>query len=281
MDHPDIWFYNLNIALNNVNRVAFTIFGFEIFWYGVIIMLAVMSGYFMAVREAKRTKQKINDYSDLLMYGLPICAAGARLYFVIFSDTQGLGDFFDFRSGGLAIYGVVFAAIPTAIIFSKIRRMNQWQVMDTAVFGIITGQIIGRWGNFINREAFGTFTDNIFAMRIRVDQMAFLPYELADTIINVDGIEYIQVHPTFLYESMFNIGLLCFMHFYKYRTKFHGEIFMVYLIGYGFVRALLETLRTDSLMIGPMRTSVLASIILIVVGIYGMWRGRRGTKKAR
>ncbi|MCL1996573.1 MAG: prolipoprotein diacylglyceryl transferase [Defluviitaleaceae bacterium] len=278
MEHPDIWFYNLNISFNNIDTVAFTIFGISIFWYGIIIVTAVCAGYLVAAREAKRTGQKVETYSDLLLYVLITSVIGARLYFIAFSDALTMADFFDFRSGGLAIYGVVFAAIPTAIIFAKRKKINQWQLMDTGIFGLITGQIIGRWGNFINREAFGSFTDNIFAMRLRVDQLAFLPYQLTDTIINVDGVEYVQVHPTFFYESMLNLGLLGFMHFHKHNKKFHGEILMVYFIGYGTVRAVLETLRVDSLMIGPLRTSVLASIVLVTLGIYGMWYGRKNGK---
>lgn len=273
--HPDIWFYNLNIYFYNVPRIAFSIFGLEIFWYGIIITIAVTCGYIIAILEAKRTEQDTDLYSDLILWVVPAGAIGARLYYIIFAPNQSLLDFFNFRGGGLAIYGLIIGALPIALLFCKVKKVNKWVIMDTAVFGLIIGQIIGRWGNFINREAFGGYTNNIFALRYRVDQLSYLPQELVETIINVDGIQYIQVHPTFLYESMLNLSLFGFMNFYKTRKTFNGEIFMVYLIGYGTIRAFLETLRTDSLMIGPFRTSVLVSIIIIIAGIYGMYYNKK------
>jgi len=167
-------------------------------------------------------------------------------------------------------------AVPTAIIFAKIRKLNVWQLTDTAVLGLIGGQIIGRWGNFINREAYGTFTEGMLAMRYRVDQLSHLPQELTPYIMTFDGVEYIQVHPTFLYESLYNFILLSGLYLYRKHKSFNGELLMIYFIWYGTGRAFLETLRTDSLMIGNFRTSIITSVILAAIGIIGMIYGRMG-----
>lgn len=278
MQTPDIWFYNLNIYINNMPRIAFTIFGLDVFWYGVIIAISVTCGYLVASREARRTGQNPELYSDLLLWVVPAGAIGARIYYILFSQDQGLGDFFSFRGGGLAFYGLIFGALPVTYLFTKIKKMKLGIFVDTAIFGVVIGQIIGRWGNFINREAYGTFTNNIFAMRYRVDQLVYLPHELINTTIFVDGVEYIQVHPTFLYESIFNFFLFLFLNFYKHKKAFNGELLMIYFIGYGTARAILETLRTDSLMWGPLRTSVIVSIFFAIIGIVGITIGRKFSK---
>ncbi|MCL1935600.1 MAG: prolipoprotein diacylglyceryl transferase [Defluviitaleaceae bacterium] len=270
MNFPDIWFYYLNIRFYNVSRVAISLFGLNIYWYGVIIAFAVFLGSYITTREAKRTGQNPEIYSDFLFWIIPGGIIGARLYYIIFSSSQNITDIFDFRTGGLAIYGMIIGSTIMAFLFCKRRKINFGKLLDTSVFALVLGQSIGRFGNFINREAFGVYTNNIFALRYRVDQLNFLPPELANTIINYNGVDYVQVHPTFLYESFFNLILFTFLIFFRKHKKFEGHLLMIYLVGYGTVRAFLETLRTDSLMIGQFRVSVIFSIIIVVLGILGI-----------
>jgi len=185
----------------------------------------------------------------------------------MFTPNQSLATFLNFRGGGLAIYGVVIGSVITAIIFCKKRGINFFTFADTAIFGLIIGQVIGRWANFINAEAFGGFTDNLFALRYRADRVAYAPDYL---LVVANGVEYIQVHPTFLYESMWNLALFIGLHIYKKHKAFTGELFLIYLVWYGIGRAFIETLRTDSLMLGSFRASVLMSIAVAAIGICGI-----------
>ena len=139
----------------------------------------------------------------------------------------------------------------TLIVFTRKRKLSFLSMADSACLGLVTGQIIGRWGNFMNCEAFGGYTDSLFAMRIKrsIVNESMISQELLENLITENGIEYIQVHPTFLYESMWNLGLLLFMLWYRKRKKFTGEMLLIYLTGYGIGRAWIEGLRTDQLLI--------------------------------
>ena len=144
----------------------------------------------------------------------------------------------------MASYGGVLAGIIVTVIFTRIKKLNFWQIADTTVIGLLLGQIVGRWGNFFNREAFGGFTDNIFAMQIKLDEVGgVITRSIRDKIQVVDGIEYIQVHPTFLYESMWNLVLLVLIMILRKYKKFHGELFAWYVIGYGIGRFIIEGLQ--------------------------------------
>jgi phosphatidylglycerol:prolipoprotein diacylglycerol transferase len=181
---------------------------------------------------------------------------GARVYYVIFRWDEykdNLINIFNIRQGGLAIYGAVIAAIITVFIYSKIKKISFGVLCDTAGLGLILGQAIGRWGNFFNREAFGEYTDNLFAMRlpiedVRADEVTQLMREHALTI---DSKVFIQVHPTFLYESLWNLGVLGILMTItlKRKRRFEGEIFLLYLLFYGIGRFWIEGLRTDQLLI--------------------------------
>ena len=208
----DISFPHLGITISNLPK-GFEIFGFYIAFYGIIIALGMIAGLAIATRVAKRTNQNPELYTDFAMIAIIVSLIGARVYYVVFSwDSykDNIIDIFNVRQGGLAIYGGVIGAIITAIIFSKVKKYNLKLLLDTGVVGLILGQIIGRFGNFFNREAFGEYTDNILAMRLRYDQVN------TDTVTDlmrqhmetVDGVSYFQVHPTFLYESLWNLGVL-------------------------------------------------------------------------
>ena len=176
---------------------------------------------------------------------------------------------FNLRAGGLAIYGGVIAAALTLIVFTKKRKLSFFSMADSGVLGLITGQMIGRWGNFFNCEAFGGFTNNLFAMRIKKSLVnpSMISQQLIDNEIVENGIAYIQVHPTFLYESLWNLGVLVFMLWYRKRKKFEGEMLWVYFLGYGLGRVWIEGLRTDQLKIPGTGFAVSQLLSAALVGV--------------
>ena len=251
MDVGDIAFPHLNLYLENLPK-SITVFGIPIAFYGMIIGLGVIAGVLMAVREAKVTGQDPEIYWDFSLYAIFFCIVGSRIYYVIFSwDTykDNLLEIFNLRHGGLAIYGTVIAAFITAFVYCRRKKIPFFQLCDTGIVGLILGQIIGRWGNFMNREAFGEYTDSLLAMRLPVDAVCFWDISEALSAHIVEGTNYIQVHPTFLYESMWNLLVLVLMLCYRKRKKFQGEITLLYLGGYGLGRCIIEGLRTDQLLI--------------------------------
>jgi phosphatidylglycerol:prolipoprotein diacylglycerol transferase len=277
---PDIIFPNLGIEISSINPVAFSIFGLEVYWYGLIIGFGILAGLFIAMNLAKRNGIDENLYPDFLIYALIVSVAFARIYYVIFSwDSykDNLLKIFAFREGGLAIYGAIIGAVITLIIFSKRRNVDFWNFADTAAPGLILGQSIGRWGNFVNMEAFGGYTENPLAMMLKKTDAKYIPVQLMDKIKTVGGIEYIQVHPTFLYESLWNLAVLIILLVYFKKRKFKGEIFALYLLGYGLGRVWIEGLRTDQLLIGSSTVPVsqLLAGILIIVSLIFIWYKRK------
>ena len=266
-----IRFPHLRLTLNPGK--SFTVFGIEIAYYGVIIALGMLAGALVAYREAKKTGQKVDDYIDFTLYTLIAAIIGARIYYVIFEwdyySAHPL-EIFNLRAGGLAIYGGVLASALTLFIFTKVKKLKFWLMADTAVQGLIIGQIIGRWGNFFNREAFGGYTDSLFAMQLPVSEAKGITQELIEHLVTIDGVSYVQVHPTFLYEGTWNLLLFIGICLYKRHKKFDGEIFAIYLMGYGVGRFIIEGLRTDQLVIkalGGIAASQVLSIILIVLAV--------------
>lgn len=248
---PDIRFPHLGIEIASLGK-GITIGGFTIAFYGMIIAFGMVMGYLMTAFQAKRTGQEPDLYLDLALWDIVFAVIGARIYYVIFTwdyYKDNLLQIFNTRGGGLAIYGGVIAGVITTIIFGKVRKQNFFQLLDTACIGLITGQIIGRWGNFFNCEAFGGYTDNLFAMRIKesIVNPSMISAGLLEHEIVENGVKYIQVHPTFLYESCWNLCVLAFMLWYRKRKKFDGEMLWVYFLGYGLGRVWIEGLRTDQL----------------------------------
>lgn len=269
---------------------------FSIAFYGIVIAFGMVMGIMLGLRQAKKTGQNTDIYYDLALWAIPISVFGARIYNCAFewdSYKDNLLQIFNLRQGGLAIYGGIIAAVLTAVIFCRIRKVNFGLMVDTGVPGLILGQIIGRWGNFFNREAFGKFTDSIFAMQIDVNDPGLTYYfkpgcpdevvasvfagkpaalaniqEIRDNMVTLaDGRQFIQVQPTFLYESLWNVLVLLVLLWASKRKKFNGEILLIYLGGYGLGRFIIEGVRTDQLFLWNTSipvTRLLAAIMFVV-----------------
>ncbi|MBR6294651.1 MAG: prolipoprotein diacylglyceryl transferase [Lachnospiraceae bacterium] len=288
-----ISFPNLGITLDNVPR-GITVFGFDIAFYGMIIGIGMLSGILIARSQAKRTGQNPDFYLDFAIIAIPLGVIGARLYSVIFEWENYTHDFwsiFNLRQGGLAIYGGVIAALLTVYVFCKVKKFSYGLFADTGIYGLLLGQIIGRWGNFFNRECFGGYTDSFMAMRIDVtdsslssvfkpgvvsDELLKSMYEGKDKALSsimeirnnivtaADGHSYIQVQPTFLYESLWNLALLIGILIYLPKKKFNGEIVLIYLAGYGLGRFFIEGVRTDQLFLWNTGIAVSQALSLVL-----------------
>ena len=267
-----IRFVNIGFEINDLGK-SISVFGFDIAYYGIVIAIGMICAILMVFREAKLTGQNVDNYYDLAIFMVVFGVIGARLYYVMFewdSYKDDLISILKIRNGGLAIYGGIIAGILVAFMYSKIKKLSFAQILDTAVIGLLIGQIFGRWGNFFNREAFGGYTDNLFAMQIKLDEVGgIISSSLANNIKVVNGIEYIQVHPTFLYESLWNLILLIIILLYRKHKKYQGEIIGIYMIGYGIGRGIIESLRTDQLIMPLINkpVSIIVSIVMVSIGI--------------
>lgn len=269
MSDTAIAFPHLGIYLEHVPK-SFTIFGFTIALYGVVIACGMGAGLWIALRVAKKYGFDTDIIWDFFLYGVFFGVVGARLYYVIFSwdyYKNDLRTIFQLRNGGLAIYGGVIAAIVTLFIFCRKKKISYFTMMDIGAPGLILGQIIGRWGNFFNREAFGEYTDSLFAMRLPVS--AVRPGEITETMAAHIADGAVQVHPTFLYECLWNLLILGVMLLiWKYK-QFEGEIALIYLGGYGLGRGVIEGFRTDQLYLQGTQIPVsqLLAVILVVFSV--------------
>ena len=286
---PDIWFPNLRIYFERVPQHVFTIGNFSIYWYAVFIVLGIAAAYFLAVWYAKRTRQKVDTYTDLLLLGVPMAFVGLRAYYLIFNWDAYRGQpilraIFDIRGGGLAIYGGIIGALLAGVIMGFVKKTKFTVLADTCAPSLLLGQVIGRFGNFFNREAFGGYTNSLFAMRIRLDQArGIIPADLRETAVTAHGVQYLQVHPTFLYEAFFNLLLMIVLIIYRPHKKFDGEVILMYLLGYGIIRFFVEGLRTDQLMLFDtgLPVSQLVSIIFAVMSLILIISGRLWKRKRR
>lgn len=283
--HMNIDFPNLGIHLEHVGKIV-TVFNFDIAYYGIVIGIGIVAGLAIAMWQARRTGQNPEDYIDLAMYAVIFGIIGARIYYVAFSWDMYKDDLLsvlNIREGGLAIYGGVIAAVITVFIFAKLKNLSPFLLLDTAGLGLVTGQMIGRWGNFFNREVFGEYTDSLLAMRLPVD--AVRSSDISEAMWNhletVKGVNYIQVHPTFLYESLWCLMVLLLMILYGRYKKFDGEVFLFYLAGYGVGRFWIEGIRTDQLLLPVvgLPVSQVLSGVLIVVSVVWIILGRRKAGK--
>ena len=285
---PDIWFPNLNIRFQNVPTYVFSIGGFAIYWYAVMIVLGIICAAGIAFIYAHKTGQKVSDYVDLLILGVVLAFIGLRLYYIIFNWSQFRGRnffavLFNLREGGLAIYGGIIGALIAGGIISWRKKIPMSTITDTAGPSLALGQAIGRFGNFFNREAFGGYTDNIFAMRIRVDQARYTTPELLERVYEYGGVQYMQVHPTFLYEAIFNFLLVTALVIYRPHKRFDGEMIFLYMLGYGIARFFIESLRTDQLIFfgTGLAASQVVSVLFVIFAVIMLARGYMGWNKPR
>lgn len=233
----------------NIDRVAFSIFGIDIYWYAIIIIGGILIGAKIAQREFVRRGFSEDFVYDLLFIVLPIAIIGARIWYVVFEWELYKNDpiqILNFRAGGLAIHGGILFALIALYFYSKKRKIPLLDLTDVMVVSLALGQAIGRWGNFINGEAHGSATD--------------LPWAIL-----VDGV---RVHPTFLYESIGDFLIFLFLMAYRKRKPAKGKQTAIYFLAYGVLRFFVEGLRTDSLMIGSIRMAQLTSVIYVIIGIF-------------
>ena len=282
-------FPGLGIGPFHIERVAFTIFGRDVAWYGILITFGMIIAVLNAVRLAKKEGISTDDITDFAFIVILAGIAGARAYYVIFTwNDYGYlvtdGSFFynlwhtfvnciAMWEGGLAIYGGVLAGLLTGFLFARKKKIPLLKIFDILAAVVLFGQVIGRWGNFVNIEAYGCDTTLPWRMGILTSYSGEIP---ADGVWSAAR----YVHPTFLYESLWNLVALLIVHLGLYpKKKFDGEIFCFYLIWYGFGRMLIESLRLDSLMLGNLRVSQGVGFLSVIVGILLLVRLASQAKK--
>lgn len=240
----------------------------------MLIGLALVAGIFITIYFAVKSRQNIEHYLDLVIGTVLWGVVGARLYYVLFSWDRYQGHFFrifNLRQGGLAFYGALMAAVLFTVFYAKRKRENPMRLLDTATVGLIAGQIIGRFGNFFNRESFGGYTDGLFAMQLPVDAVrtADITEKMREHIVELEGISYIQVHPAFLYEMVWNLLILVLVLLYYKKKMFEGELFLIYIALYGIGRTWIEALRVDKLHLpfGNLPVSLIFAVVSAAVSI--------------
>ena len=266
-----IEFPNLGIVIEKLDN-TFSIFGFDIAFYGLIIGIGMIAGAALSFHEAKITRQNVDDYVDLALFTIIFGVIGARLYYVLFKWNYYSAHpekIIMIKEGGLAIYGGIIAGIITCFVFAKRKKLSVWQILDTACLGLLVGQICGRWGNFFNREAFGGDSDGLFAMKIdTMDPDVYVNVPRGVSFVD-DANRYIQVQPTFLYESCWNLVLLVLILIFKKKKKYNGEMILWYLCGYGLGRSIIEGMRTDQLLLPVVKlpvSQVLSVVLVLAAG---------------
>ncbi len=292
MGADSISFPHLGITLQHVGRFI-TIGSFSFTWYGIVLAVAMVSGIWLAVALARRAGQDEELYFNFAILAIILSVLGARIYYVIFTwdyySAHPL-EILNIRGGGLAIYGGIITALITAAVYCRIKKLDTAVFFDIGIIPLALGQMIGRWGNFFNREAFGEYTDSLLAMRLPLEAVApeDVTARMQANAVQIDGTVFIQVHPTFLYESLWNLALVLLMllMLLRWRRRPKGLVFLTYLTGYGIGRFWIEGLRTDQLLIPgtAIAVSQMLSLILAVAGtvliiiLISRNKGIRGTK---
>lgn len=269
MEGPSIIFPNLGITIDSLSN-GFYLFGgkFFIAYYGVVIALGMILAVIIACLRAKATNQDTDDYIDVAIFSVIAAIICARLYYVLFSldEFDSFADVINIRNGGLAIYGGVIGGCIAAFIVAKVKKISFLRILDTCAPTIILAQAIGRWGNFFNMEAYGEYTDSFFKMLIKKSEAGGVISEtIMNNLVTVDGVQYIQVHPTFLYESAWCLLVFILIMVFSKFQQYNGEIVLWYIGGYAIERAFVEGLRTDQLQIGNsgIAVSQLLSVALV------------------
>ena len=283
----DLRFVHLGITIEHLQN-HITIFGFSIAFYGIIIGIGMLLGITLAARDAEQRGIGEDTVYDFALLGIVCGVIGARLYYVFFQWDNYRGNLLEIlnlRAGGLAIYGGVIGGILSLMVYCRRKKQNFLNLADSLILGVLVGQILGRWGNFFNAEAFGRYTDSLFAMQLRRDIVnpIMIDSALLQHLVRVNGVDYIQVHPTFLYESVWNLCLLLFLLWYRPKKRFTGAIFFLYLGGYGLGRVWIEGLRTDSLLVPGTGIAVSQALagICVLVALLCILAGRRLAARGR
>lgn len=248
-----------------MNQIFLEIGNFKIYWYSIILLIAFSLGILLALKTCKKEKIEISKIVDYFFYMVPLCLIGARIYYVLFNleyYSKNIIDIFKVWEGGLAIHGGIIVGVIFTIYYTKRKKINFWQLVDILCISLILGQIIGRWGNFMNSEAYGPVTTYSTLHNMHIPEF----------IIKGMKINGVYHHPTFLYESLWNlIGLIIILITKKVLLKLnkynYGTLCSIYLIWYGIGRFFIEGMRQDSLMFGSIRIAQLVSIISIVSGM--------------
>ena len=269
------------LGINSIDPPqSFTLFGRSIYLYGVIIAVGLLLAVWYGLKRSKHYGLKEDDILDGVLCIVPFAILCARLYYCIFEWDRYKADPLSILyiwEGGLAIYGGVIGAAIGVTVFSKVKKVSLPAVLDLVAVSFLIGQFIGRWGNFTNREAFGAYCDNLFAMRIS-ESFLVIPVDASEAfleqvaLLKQKAIEggyegFIQVHPTFLYESLWNLAGFVLLHFLSKKRRYDGQMALGYVAWYGAGRALIEGLRMDSLYWGPFRVSQMLAAISCLIAV--------------
>ncbi|MDO4336985.1 MAG: prolipoprotein diacylglyceryl transferase [Eubacteriales bacterium] len=268
-----IHFPNLGLHLEYVGK-SVHILGFEITIYGMLIAAGMLLGIAFVVLEAKRSNQNQDMYLDFMILALIAAVIGARLCYVIFNWKLYRGNILEIlntRNGGMAIYGGILGGALAGALFCRIKKLPFWEMADIICMGLLIGQIIGRWGDFFNRQSFGKYTEAVTAMQLPLSAVhaGEVTAEMRENLATIGNVNYIQVHPAFLYESLWCLFLFILLMAYRRRKKFEGEIAMRYLAGYGFGRFFIEGLRTDAILIPGTKlpaAQIISAVLFVVFG---------------
>lgn len=258
-------------GIQPLNPIAIELGSIQIHWYGLIIGFGVLLGLIIALRESERRGLDKELFTDMILFAVPIAIICARIYYVIFQwdyYSQNPGDIIKIWNGGIAIHGALIGSVLTAIIFAKVKSVSFWKLADIAAPSLLLGQAIGRWGNFMNQEAHGGEVTRAFLENLH----------LPEFIINQMYINGTYYHPTFLYESVWNIvGVVILLLLRKVNLR-RGELFLTYVLWYSVGRFFIEGLRTDSLMLtDSLRIAQVISIVLIIIAVaFILYRRFRG-----
>ena len=266
---PSIIFPHLGIELGYFPK-SFSIGKFSIAFYGIIIAIGMIVAVLVIMKLAGKTNQSKDNYVDIAIISIICSIIGARIYYILFSldyFTANPGELINIRGGGLAIYGGVIGGFLAGFFVCKFKKIGVLRVLDTSVAGIVLAQAIGRWANFVNREAFGEYTDSLFAMQIRFSEVNpdNVTELMRQNMVNINGVQYVQVAPTFLYESIWCLVVFILIMIFRKFQRYNGEVTLWYVGGYALGRAWIEGLRTDALYIGHSNIAVsqLLSIALV------------------
>ena len=243
-----------------MNKFGIQIGNITIYYYSILILLGVIIGLYLALKEADKNGIGRSFISDLSFYVILFGIIGARIYYVVFNYSEYKNNFLDiFKiwNGGIAIYGAIIGGGIATYVYCKKKNKSFIKTIDTMVPSLIIAQAIGRWGNFFNHEAYGSIVSREFLERIHIPNF----------IIEEMYINGFYHHPTFLYESIWDLGVFLFLFIFRKKQKYQGQILVDYIILYSIGRFFIEGLRTDSLMLGPLRMAQVISLACIILGV--------------